>query len=112
MTVVPGRAFPRKSRSRWCAYLTRTSVILLLLLLLLSRLAMAAVSCFNAPSGLIGWWPGDGNANTIFGTNNGSLTNGATATAPGEVNTAFSFDGTNAFVQIPDSPVLHPTNLT
>jgi Leucine-rich repeat (LRR) protein/uncharacterized protein YpmS len=112
MTAVPGRAFPQKSRTRWCPYLTRTSVILLLVWLQLPQHAMALASCFNAPSGLIGWWPGDGNANTIFGTNNGSLQGGATATAPGMVNTAFSFDGTNSFVQIPDSPLLHPTNLT
>src|SRR6476619_5789082 len=108
MTAVPRWAFPRKSRSRWGTYLTRASVILLLLL---PRLATAA-SCFNAPSGLIGWWPGDGNANTIFGTNNGSLQGGASATAAGMVNTPFSFEGTNSFVQIPDSTLLHPTSLT
>src|SRR4051812_22142231 len=111
MTAVPAWAFLQKSRSRRCAYLTRTSVILLLFGLLLPRVATAA-SCFSAPSGLIGWWPGDGNANTIFGTNNGTLQGGATGTAAGEVNTAFSFDGTNSFVQIPDSTLLHPTNLT
>ena len=29
--------------------------------------------CTPAPSGLVGWWPGEGNANDIVGTNNGTL---------------------------------------
>jgi hypothetical protein len=69
-------------------------------------------SCVPPVSGLVGWWPGDGNANDITGTNNGTLEGGATANAVGEVGQAFSFDGTNGYVSIPDSPVFHPTNLT
>lgn len=71
-----------------------------------------ASSCVSPPAGLVGWWPGDGNASDIAGTNNGILKGGAIATASGVVGSAFSFDGTNGFVQIPDSPVFHPTNLT
>ena len=69
-------------------------------------------SCMLAPPGLIGWWPGDGNANDIAGANNGTLQGGATANAASMVAQAFSFDGTNNYVQIPDSPILRPTNLT
>jgi lysophospholipase L1-like esterase len=72
----------------------------------------SAADCLVMPHGLIGWWPGDGNANDIAGTNHGSLQAGATANATGIVGTAFSFDGTNRFVQVPDSPALKPTNLT
>src|SRR2546430_9297113 len=112
MTVGPGWAFPQKSRLYWCAHVTSSTVILILLLASLPPLASAAPTCFSAPSGLVGWWTGDGTANTIAGTNNGTLQGGATASAAGEVGTAFSFDGTNSYVQIADSTVLHPTNLT
>ena len=79
---------------------------------LLIAVRVPAQNCDPAPAGLIGWWPGDGGANDIFSTNNGTLDGGATATTPGVVGTAFLFDGTNGYVSIPDSPVLHPTNLT
>jgi hypothetical protein len=57
------------------------------------------------PSGLVAWWPGDGNANDIIGGNNGTLTNGA-AFAAGEVGQAFSFNTNHASVLVGN-----PTNL-
>ena len=69
-------------------------------------------NCFPPPAGLVGWWPGDGNANDIAGTNTGALQGGATADAIGVAGSAFSFDGTNGYVQIPDAPALKPANLT
>src|SRR5207245_535419 len=68
--------------------------------------------CLPAPGGLVGWWPGDGSASDIVGTNQGSLQGGAVANAVGMVGSAFSFDGTNRYIQVPDSPALRPTNLT
>jgi hypothetical protein len=66
--------------------------------------------CVAVPSGLVSWWPGDGNANDIQGSNNGALMNGATF-AGGRVNQGFSLDG-NSFVSVPDSLSLKPQVLT
>ena len=52
-----------------------------------------------APTGLVGWWAGDGNANDIAGTNNGTLQNGA-GFAIGKAGQSFSFDGINDFVSV------------
>ena len=44
------------------------------------------------PAGMVGWWPGDGNAKDIVDGNPGTLQGGVTF-APGLVDQAFSFDG-------------------
>src|SRR2546421_9140202 len=84
----------------------------LLAVLLLTGSTALAADCLSVPDGLVGWWPGDGNANDIAGTNHGILQSGATANGTGIVGTCFEFDGTNRYVQIADSPALKPTNLT
>lgn len=48
-----------------------------LLSLFLTLTARAKTNCTPVPSGLIAWWPGDGFAFDVAGTNNGSLQNGA-----------------------------------
>ncbi len=58
------------------------------------------------PPGMIAWWPGDGNANDIFSTNNGVLLGGATASGGGKVNLALQFNGGGGYVEVPDSPSL------
>jgi hypothetical protein len=65
--------------------------------------------CVAAPSGLVSWWRGEGDANDSVGANSGVLFNGATF-APGKVGQAFSFDGVTSYVRIPDNPSLHLTN--
>jgi hypothetical protein len=53
--------------------------------------------CIPPPSGLIDWWPGDGNANDQLGRYNGIMQGGLTFT-PGEVAQAFTFNGSDAAV--------------
>jgi len=77
-----------------------------------AALSVSATGCYPPPAGLVGWWPGDGNARDIAGTNNGSLMAGTTASAPGVVGTGFHFNGTNDYVQVLDSPGFHLTNFT
>jgi Concanavalin A-like lectin/glucanases superfamily/Immunoglobulin I-set domain len=67
--------------------------------------AIFAQGCAPAPSGMVAWWPAEGNANDIMGINNGTAYGGLTY-APGEVGTAFNFDGSSGYVSVPSSPSL------
>ena len=58
---------------------------------------------------IVAWWPGDGNTDDIVGGNHGTLRNGATY-APGYVGEAFSFDGTNDYISVPNAGALNPTS--
>lgn len=63
--------------------------------------------CTTPPSGLVSWWPGDGNANDIRGANDGTLV-GDTTFVAGKVDQAFSFDGAGGFVEVQDDSSLKP----
>ena len=69
-------------------------------------LRLANAQCDPTPSGLVAWWPGEGNANDIVGNNNGILVGGTTFTA-GEVGQAFHFDGVSGTVSVPSSSELN-----
>jgi uncharacterized repeat protein (TIGR03803 family) len=58
------------------------------------------------PSGLVAWWPGNGNALDIVDGNNGTLTGGVTYTN-GKVGQAFSLDGSSGYVVAPASASLN-----
>jgi hypothetical protein len=49
--------------------------------------------CVPVPSGLVDWWPADGNAVDIIGTNNGIIPYSDVTYVVGEVNEAWSFSG-------------------
>jgi hypothetical protein len=55
---------------------------------------------------MIGWWPAEGNAKDITEHDHDGTLQGATF-APGEVGQAFSFDGTDDFVDVPNAPDLN-----
>jgi hypothetical protein len=76
------------------------SVVLSLCLIPLLLPSATQAACVPPPSGLISWWPGDGNATDIVGGANGILQGGAT-TAPGLVGQAFSLNGVSASVPTP-----------
>jgi hypothetical protein len=72
------------------------SIIISVGLLMLPDVGRA--DCVAPPSGLVAWWPGNGNANDTIGTNNATLLGNAAANVTGMVGQAFSFDGVNAVV--------------
>jgi len=65
-----------------------------------STLDAQSQNCVSPPSGLVSWWPGDGNANDIWEGNEGTLVGGTTYTA-GMVGPAFDLNGIDAGVTIP-----------
>ena len=63
------------------------------------------------PDGLVGWWPGDGDAMDITANaNHGTITGDGTY-VPGMVDQAFSFNGAG-FVEIPHDPSLNLNQFT
>jgi hypothetical protein len=63
-------------------------------------------NCVTASSGLVSWWPAEGNAEDAVGANNGTLVGGISY-ASGEVGRAFYLNGTNAYVKVPASGSLN-----
>lgn len=64
-----------------------------------TELQTFAQTCVQPPANMVAWYPGDGNANDIQGSNHGTLQNGATF-ASGMVAQAFSFDGVDDEVTV------------
>jgi hypothetical protein len=70
----------------------------LLLILCLSVGAIVRIrsaGCIPPPSGLVAWWPGEGNAKDIVSTNDGTLVASASF-GQGMVRSAFMLDGASA----------------
>ncbi len=95
MTVPGGNVLNRGCAGR------KLSLLSAFVLMLAAQLAVA--QCDAPPSGLVAWWPGEGNANDIIGMNNGTLMGGVTF-VPGEVGMAFSFDGSSGYIDVTNTP--------
>lgn len=65
----------------------------------LSFILATPQACSSLPSGAVGWWKAEGNANDVLEANNGVIHNGATFST-GLVGQAFSFDGTDDYVSV------------
>jgi hypothetical protein len=69
------------------------------------------VSIGNLQSGLVAYWPFNGNVSDDTPNSNNGTINNATSTSDrkGRASTAFSFDGSTSFISVPDSPSLEQT---
>ena len=63
------------------------------------------VPSYVPTTGLVGYWPFNGNANDESGNGNNGTVNGATLTSDrfGVANKAYSFDGIDDWIEIPSS---------
>ena len=79
---------------------------------LTTQTLFAQVPSYVPTNGLVGYWPFNGNANDEIGNGNNGTVNGATLTTDrfGNSDRAYSFDGINDLISIPDSNTLSITN--
>ena len=82
--------------------------ILLIVLLFAATSAVAQIPSYVPSNGLVGWWPFNGNANDESGNGNNGTVNGATLTQDrnGVNNSAFTFNGTSTFIEVPSTNLL------
>jgi len=59
--------------------------------------------CVTAPTGMTNWWPADSNTFDIIGGQHGTLQGGASF-GTGKVDKAFSLDGSDDYVLVPNNP--------
>jgi hypothetical protein len=76
--------------------------LITILILCITSSTIAQIPSFVPSTGLVGWWPFNGNANDESGNGNNGTVNGATLTTDrfGMVNKAYSFDGVNDLILI------------
>ena len=84
---------------------TVTKRTLTLIACLHSLSGLAQTGPIPPPPGMVAWWPGDGDARNIISSDpslDGVLMNGASANTAGLVGKAFSFDGMDSYVRLPN----------
>src|SRR5579864_5405775 len=70
-----------------------------------------ATPCISPATGLVGWWPGDGDTRDLANANAGVVEDGVTF-VPGMVGQAFSLNGGLADVVVPASTALNVKSFT
>ena len=102
-------------RPTQCAKLKRVVHITCLLSFVIAPLSLSAqIPTYVPTSGLVGWWPFNGNANDESGNGNNGTVNGATLTTDrfGVANKAYNFDGTSGSILVADNALLRPSNIS
>jgi fibro-slime domain-containing protein/RHS repeat-associated protein len=67
--------------------------------------------CLRPPTGLVSWWPGEGNFGDLVFGNHGTPLNG-TNFVSGKVGQAFHLDGTDDAIRVADSASLKPASIS
>ena len=69
---------------------------------------------YDLTEGLVGYYPFNGNANDASGNGNNGTVSGATLTAnkDGDVNSAYSFDGDQDIITIPNNDQINTSQIT
>ena len=82
------------------------------ILILLSFLSNSVFAQVNLNQGLVAYYPFNGNANDASGNNNNPVFNNATLTTDrfGIPNSAYSFNGIDNYMHIPNSPSINTSN--
>ena len=77
--------------------------LLLFIFLSVNASLVAQIPSYIPTDGLVAWYPFNGNANDESGNGNSGTVNGATLTTDkdGNENSAYSFDGSDDFIDIP-----------
>ncbi len=85
--------------------------LLLMSAVFLSLKSLAQIPNYLPTTGLLVWYPFNGNTNDYSGNNNHGVNNGATLTTDrfGNVNSAFSFNGSSSYIQLPN---IQPPQIT
>jgi hypothetical protein len=90
----------------------KKNLLLLSIFIACGTSIFAQVPSYVPTTGLVGWWPFNGNANDESGNGNNGTVNGANLTSDrfGNGNKAYSFDGLNDFIDVPNSNSLQSPN--
>jgi hypothetical protein len=95
----------RTGPSPFVRYQSHVTLTVLLVSMAAISLPTARAVAQTNPPGLVSLWAAQGDTSDSFGTNNGTMHGGVVFSA-GKMGLAFGLDGTNGYIEVPDSPSL------